>query len=623
MNDIHQPNDNESLDNVPAKPVGEYPALRPVRSPIEAIESNYEGIYADADYYGVENQSGQKNLFRIVSAAVRKHWFLIIALNLLATAATIIYIAQKPDFYTATARVQVNEETNPADNSQHGDKSVIVNNPTYDPVYFTTQLQILEGGGLLRRVAKTLDLENNPTFLDPQHGRRLTAMQNVKKMLGLYRPPASETLINSDSKNFNKLNLNADKIFNSDEEIQKYTPFVGRIKRNLTVLPVRDTRMGTRETRLIEIQYTHEDPQLAAKIVNSIGDAYVLQNLEQKIQTNASAGDFLQKRVAELQSEIRQGEERLINYSKANQVVPLEPSQNTVVQKFGDLNMKLGQAENDRIAAESQYQAALKNQMRAATAERADSQVVGLETKLNELRQRLAQLKTEYTDDWYEVVEIKKQIESIEKQLSALRKRASDIQIAGLSERLNDAITRERELRASFENQRAEVIRQNEAGINFKIIQQEIDTNKTLLNGLLQRSRENDVIANGTPNNVLVAERAVVPASPAGPDRTKSVMLAFLISLLAGGGIAILIEWLNDEVINTDDIEANLGMPLLAAIPAASSSISKRLAPQNFALTRRAKRREKFYDLEAFERPANWGAIIAAKGRADNRSVAW
>jgi uncharacterized protein involved in exopolysaccharide biosynthesis len=74
---------------------------------------------------------------------------------------------------------------------------------------------------------------------------------------------------------------------------------------------------------------------------------------------------------------------------------------------LSNLNAQVGQAENDRIAAQTVYQAALQNQMWSTSAENKDSQVVGLESKLNELRQRLAQLKTEYTDDWYEVVQTK------------------------------------------------------------------------------------------------------------------------------------------------------------------------------------------------------------------------
>ncbi len=611
MNNKNSSNGNEGFDSKSqSESTKDLQSLAPSRQPNEALKneanypSNYEGIYTEG-YYGAAQQGDEKQLLSGFFSILKKYWFLILSFNLLITAASIIYVAQKPDFYQAAVIIQVNAENNPAAGvSREGGSAVIVNNPGNDPVYFTTQLQVLEGTGLLRRVAKTLDLEHNRNFLDPQYARRLTVWQSVGRMFGFYRPPAIEQTASKTNETVeNKLNLNSEKPLDPDIETEKYAPIVARLKKNLSVLPVKDMRTANRETRLIEVQYTHEDPQVAAKIVNAIGDAYVLQNLEQKIQMNASAGDFLQKRVAELQSGIRLGEERLINYSKNNQIVSLDAGQNTVVQRFTDLSMKLGQAENDRINAQTAHQAALQNQMRSATAESKDPQVVGLEARLGDLRQKLAQLKTEYTDDWFEVVQTKKQIESVENQLLSIRKRASDIQIATLEERLNESVARERELRSSFEQQRGEVIRQNEASINYRIIQQEIATNKTLLDGLLQRSRENDVILNGMPNNVLVADRAAVPDGAAGPERMRNVLLAFLVSLLVGGGLAFMLDWLNDSVHNSDTIESDLGLPLLAAIPFAPLGLKKRLLPENLLARLKNKQRQNQYNLAGFEKP--------------------
>lgn len=568
-----------------------------------AYAADYEGGYVDS-YYEASNQTGEKQFLGALLATIRKHWLLIASITLVVTGLTIFYVAQKPDYYKAEARVQVNTENNPAAGARNGGSSVVVSNPGGDPAYFTTQLQIIEGAGLLRRVAKTLDLEHNQAFLDPQHGKNLTAWQNVQKMFGFYRPPApnaspSAAIIPGQD----KLDLESDRTTDIDKETEKYAWLVAMLKRNLTVTPVKDTRTVNRETRLIEIDYQHEDPALAAKIANTIGDIYVLQNLEQKIQTNASAGDFLQKRVAELQADIRSGEERLINYSRSNQLLSLDSGQNTAVQRLSDLNMKLGQTENERIAAQAAYQAALQNQMRTATVESKDSQVVILENRLNDLRQKLAQLKTQYTDQWFEVVQTKKDIEGTENQLNTLRKRASDIQMAGLQEKLDDTSAREKVLRENLDKQREEVLNQNEAAINYNIIKQEIDTNKTLLAGLLQRSREVDVVMNDTPNNVLVLDRALLPRAPIGPERTRNVLLAFLLSLMAGCGLAFMLDWLNDSIHNSDDIESSLGLPLLAAIPSASLGLGKRFLPKNL-LPRRKNRLEKsYYNLAGFEKP--------------------
>ena len=570
------------------------------------IEQIYYPDSDDADgYYGATSPPGseKQQLFKFLTT-LRRHWLMILSVNLLVTALVIIYIAQKPEYYKSTVRVQVNNEMNPAAGAGAGASSVIVSNPGNDPTYFATQLQILEGSGLLRRVVKSIDLENNDSFLHPNKGRELTIRQNVERMFGFYSANTNAAPARDDNAEKNNLSLTKKDAPDSDLEAERLAPYVSSIKRNLDVSPVKDNRTATKETRLIEVEFTHNDPIVAAKIANAIADTYVLQNLEQKIQTNAAAGDFLQKRVAELQSLIRSGEERLLNYSKSNQIISLDAGQNTVVQRLTDLNGKLGQAENDRIAAEAAYRAAAQNPVADLTAQSKDSRTSGIETQLTALRQRLAQLKTEYTEEWGEVIQVRRQIEGLEKELKESGKRASSLQLASLEQNFREAAAREKELRNNFEKQRGEVIDQNQAAINYRIIQQEIDTNKSLLDGLLQRSRETDIILNGTPNNVRIVDRALVPRSPAGPERMKTVATAFAFSLMFGIGLAFLTDWLNDKVTASDDLAAQIGLPLLGLIPETHSPFVKKLMPSNFALTKRGRRRrENVYDLESFDQP--------------------
>lgn len=141
------------------------------------IEQNpIQGSYsADPDFgYGYEfegsgggGESQKKQIFKFF-AILRKHWMIIVGTMLLVTVLTIIYEARKPDYYNAVSRIQVNSET---ESPGSGAVSSVVVNQTSDPTYFTTQLQILEGTGLLRRVVKSLDLENNETFRNPRTRR--------------------------------------------------------------------------------------------------------------------------------------------------------------------------------------------------------------------------------------------------------------------------------------------------------------------------------------------------------------------------------------------------------------------------------------------------------------------
>lgn len=531
-------------------------------------------VYADdaADSGGYGSVVDERKRFRQIFLILRRYWKMILIITILTTGAVTFYVAQKPVIYRTESRVQVNSETVPNISTKPGN-SVFVAGAGSDPVYFTTQFQILEGANLLRRVVKTLDLENNQDFLNPNQGQKPTAWQNVLRLFGLYTSPVRQKSTTEGT----SLKIEPETAFNTEAEAERLAPLVGKISSGLRVSPVKDTRTANRETRLIEIEYTHRDPQIAAKIANTIAESYVQLNLEQKVEANAAAGDFLQKRVSELQSQIRRDEERLINYSRDNQILALDGSQNTVIQKLTDLNVKLGQAENERIAAEIAYRAALQNPYSGAIAESKDAKTGQIESNLLTLRQRLKQLKTEYTDEWVEVVEVRRQIENLEKELENSRKLAGTIQTAALEQTYREAASREKELRDNFETQRSRVLAQNEAAINYRMIQQEIETNKILFDNLLQKSKENDIVLNGTPNNVFVVDRALTPSAPVDPHASKDILLACLGSLGVGVGLAFFRNWLDDTIRYTDDLERKFHLPLLAAIPFGTRRLKTKL----------------------------------------------
>jgi polysaccharide biosynthesis transport protein len=555
---------------------------RPTPAPAPAALPPYVGYSAYGDADGSDD-----NHFREYLRAVRKHLWLIVGLTLLVTAGSAVYIAQKPDIYTAGARVQVDLETNPMSGSTKAG-TVVINSATTDPAYFNTQLQNLTSPGLLRRVVKTLDLEHSQAFLRPAAAQNRTVWQNLMRMARLERRSAEEAK-GKEPYDLPLTGAVAPATAREDlAEAKRLDPYVRMLQGGLKVEPVKETRTSSysKDTRLIDIRYTHGDPQVAAKVVNAIADAFVLSNLEKKTETNATAGDFLQRRVAELQADIRGNEERLVNYAKTHQILSLDGSQNTVVERLAGLNQQLLQAENERKDAEAAFRAAQSPAAASALAEKESKSKEDIETKLAVLREKRSQLLVSNTEEWPEVKEITQQIATLEKQLSDAKARATTVVTTNLETRYRQALDRERALRADFQRQQGETLTQNEAAINYRIIQQEIETNKQLLDGLLQRSKENDVVLAGTPNNIYVADYAITPDYPVGPQRLRSVMLAMLLSLAGGIGLSIFLEYMNDSVRSTEDVDRWLRLPSMGVIPAVGGFSKRRLLPTR-ALARR------------------------------------
>jgi capsular exopolysaccharide synthesis family protein len=538
------------------------------------VSSPYYGYDLDSD-----SEQGAYSRLHDYLRSARKHVWLILGIIVVGSTLVAFYMARQPDVYEAQARVQVDlEATNSALGAMKSN-SFILNVPSQDPTYFNTQMQILTSAGLLGRVVKTLDLEHNRAFLSPQSVESRSTWQSFKRMIGLGKKQVEEQQ-NRELQRIATDSLAPATSRDDLAEINRLSPYVESLQGRLSVKQIN-------ETRLIELHFKHADPQVSAKILNAVADAFVYSNLERKTETSDKAGDFLQKRIIELQTEIRTGEERLINYAKNHQILSLDANQNTVVDRLAGLNKQLLDAENERKLAEASYRASLAPGAAEALAEGSAKQAGEAETKLNELRQKRAQLLVEYKEKYPEIEEIDQQIVVLEKQLKDSRGRATTTLTTNLETRYRQALAREQSLKAAFDKQRAETLTQNEAAVNYRIIQQEIETNKGLLEGLLQRSKENDVIMAGTPNNIHVVDYATVPKSPVGPKRLQGLLLAALVALVFGIALARYLDYLDDTIHTSDDVEKLLRLPALAVIPAMAGSARRRLLSTVTALQKR------------------------------------
>jgi succinoglycan biosynthesis transport protein ExoP len=515
--------------------------------------------------YPAESSSGYNRLHEYWRS-VRKHIWLVIGIVVLVTSLAAFYMARQPDVYESLSRVQVDLETanNPAIGALKGN-SIYLNSSYQDPTYFNTQIQILTSAGLLGRVAKTLDLEHNQIFLHPQVQDH-SLLEGFKSLVGQGRKPEP-----AKTPEDNKLQPGSALGTGNAAETDRFEPYVEMIQGQLTVKQLNDTR-------IIEIRYKHQDPEVAAKVNNMIAETFVVSNLERKTETSNTAGDFLQKRIAELQSEIRQGEEELINYAKNHQILSLDASQNTVVDRLAGLNRQLLEAENDRKAAEAAYRATLAPGALSAQAEANNNSSAATDAKLAELKQKRAQLVTEYTEKYPEVRDLDQQIAMLEKQSEQMRTHTESVVKTNLETHFRQAEQKEKSLREAFDKQRGETLTQNEAAVNYRIIQQEIETNKQLLDGLLQRSKENEVIVAGTPNNIHVVDQASKPKVPVAPKRMQAILLAAVFSLIIGIALSRYLDYLDDSVRTSDDVENFLRLPALAVIPTIGSARRRLLA---------------------------------------------
>ncbi|MBX3299112.1 MAG: polysaccharide biosynthesis tyrosine autokinase [Acidobacteria bacterium] len=515
--------------------------------------------------------------------AIRKRLWLVAGIAVLMTTLTAIYMARKPNIYQAKSVVQVDlEQVNP-DLVTSDARRTVTNS---DPAYFNTQLQLLWSDGLLRRVIKEHNLDTNKDFLKERTEGGTSVIRSILKAVGLSSsdPPRDGFSLNSDS------TLSAA----TNEEIQeaiRLTPFVEVIKRNLSVDPVRESRATVKDTRLIDISYKNNDPVLAAIVANAIAETFINQNQEKRSGTSRKTNDFLQERIASLQSDIRSDEQKLVALTQEAGILKTDPDTTIVIDRLSGLNKALLEAENARKNAEANYTAVANSpeRLKALAEQEGQKFFADQETairtlqadtmkKIADLRQTRELRLQEYLESAPEIREIDAQITSYQnsidravakfrEELEKYRDKTSKTIVENLKTKYLQAKANEDKIRADFNRQFGEANVQNQAAVNIKLLEQNIATNKGFLDNLRKQVSGNDIAAQGSDNNISLAEPAVPPDLAVSPRRLTTVLASLFLSTLFGMGLALFLEYLDDTIKSTEEIENYLQLPALAAIP--------------------------------------------------------
>lgn len=523
--------------------------------------------------------------------AIRKRLWLVVGIAVLITTLTAIYMARKPNVYAARAVVQVDlEQTNPELLTSDRQRPVL----TSDPAYFNTQLQLLYSDGLLRRVIKEHNLDEHPEFLKLKAEGTTSAWRSALRSLGL----ATDDKPKSDP-----ADLSESSLATSEEiaEAVRVAPFVDVIKKNLSLDPIRESRATVKDTRLIQISFQNTDSELAAYVVNAVAETFTNQNQEKRSGTSRKTNDFLQERIATLQSEVKNDEQRLVELTESEGILKTTGEQTIVIERLAGLNKDLLVAENDRKTAEAQFltvnsspdkvKSMVEEQMaRFITEQENNIRAYQSDTlkKIADLRQTRAQKLQEFQEGAPEIREIDAQIKSYEDsidkavakfngQLESYRQRTTKSLLDNLRTKYLSAKDKEDKLRVDFNKQYEEAQSQNSGAVNIKLLQQNIDTNKGFLDNLRKQVSGNDIAAQGSDNNISVIEIAIPPDIPVGPRRLMTVTAALLLSTLFGMGLALFLEYLDDTIRTTEEIENYLQLPALAAIPTIDSIPKRKL----------------------------------------------
>jgi capsular exopolysaccharide synthesis family protein len=334
-----------------------------------------------------------------------------------------------------------------------------------------------------------------------------------------------------------------------------------------------------RGSRLVAVTFSSPDPALSSRIANAFAENFIASALDRRFESSSYARDFLEKRLAQVKARLEQSERDLVAYAASQQIIQLpavgQPNQadagpSLAAANLESFNTALAAARAERIKAEQKWR-------QAQVADGLGLSDVLQSPTFQVLSQEHAKLVAEYQDklqifktDYPDMAQLKARIDETDRQLSL----AAGTIRQSLRAQYETALANEQALASQVGALKSAVLDLRGRSIRYAILQREVDTNRTLYDGLLQRYKEVGVAGGLAANNISIVDRAETPLTPSAPRPLLNMTLAGLVGIALGVGLAYLRETLDQALHTSADVESDL--PLLGAIPLLKATLDPR-----------------------------------------------
>ncbi|ODS30690.1 MAG: Succinoglycan biosynthesis transport protein [Candidatus Scalindua rubra] len=473
------------------------------------------------------NNKEQTHLTDYIKIIQKRQWVVILVFVVLVATVTISTIRMTP-VYQAKARVLIEKEERV--NVTGKDIQEVV---TYDPYatrgeFYKNQHEILKSRSLAKRVIEELKLGNGPELPSGSSKRRLI-----------------------------------------DVYLKK-----------LSITPVRNTGV-------VNVSFSGNYPDIITDILNAHVKFYKDQELERRFLASQDAVEWIDGRLKDLGKDLEKDEEELQKYKEDEDLITLdnlgtvEQRQNIVLEKLSELSTELTRAKTQRIGVETLYNEIQKlserpEMIEAITPVIENRLIQDLKADYARLEAQVSNLSEKYGPRHPQMVRLLTQMEAIKDKIDFEVKKI----ISSIETKYKVARAKEDSIRESLEKQKEEALRLNKKAIKYGILKREADTNKDLYEILLTRLKEASMTGALKTSNIRILDAAVVPRHPIKPRVKLNIILAIIVGLTLGVGLAFFLDYLDRTLSTPEDVERYLQVPLLGAVGRIEMDKQKRRSEQ-------------------------------------------
>ena len=340
---------------------------------------------------------------------------------------------------------------------------------------------------------------------------------------------------------------------------------------------------------VIKMSFRHEDPQMAAMVVNTLVSSYRDRHLQ--VHKTPQSSKFFQEQSKMLEHKLREAESKLQNFKKRHNISSLAEERSILLKQAADLHAALNQTLSQEIETENRIRE-LRLQLGATPktipqGEEIDHNpylISSLEARLVELELKEKELTDKYNEESRVVRNVREEIKIVRQRLSEQETKRYGKSRYGLNatyQRLQDELFRNeaefKALRGKKETQTFQLDQYliklkklNMIEVEFRELEQEVEVdrqNYRLYLTKFEESRISDAMDTEKIDNISLIESARPPLKPVSPKVMLNMVLGVLLGAFGGLGLAFFLEYLDDSLERPEDVEEVLQVPVLASLP--------------------------------------------------------
>ncbi len=344
---------------------------------------------------------------------------------------------------------------------------------------------------------------------------------------------------------------------------------INELLRNVEVEPLKLSQM-------VSLSFESRDPELAAAVANKLASEYIQADLDARYSVTRSANMWLSERLAELRGKLERSERDLQAAREGAGLVDGKGSSaGSSVRQIDDLNQRLTQARLARGQAELSYAQVRKGGTARMSAPAVANNALVIRARESEAtaERRLAEAAQRYGTAHPEYLQAQAELQAAR---VAVRSQV-DLAVAVLEKDYESALALERSLEQTLERSRGSLQSVTRREGELEVLERDAATNRQLYQTFLARLKETNATGDFLTPVARVVDQAAVPERPAKPNRLQLTLLSALLGVCVGVSLALWLERRAAVLRSTEDVESQLQLPLLAAVPMADRELQQDL----------------------------------------------